>query len=191
METRTDRSPYGQGETHRIILEQLKPRLRRALRLAMSASRRMQEGKPIVKYVLMALDMVRLAILAYQIRNIVLYDLPEPTKENTLLANTHWLIDLRDRFFLFESNPNREKELRALWNLIIIIYDYDMYYRERFDVVLHWLVRLVMQGLWRSSDGRREPRQPWWRPDRELCPNCGQDKGSQRAFADCPVDMHS
>lgn len=189
METRTDRSIYGQGELHDIIVKRLKPKLREALRLTTLI--RSQAGPPGVRHVRWALNLVRLAVLGRQIRDIVLNELPEPTKENTLLANTHRLIDMRDRFFSFENNPGRERELRALWNLVIIIYDYDMYYRERADIVLRWLVALVLQGLWRPSDGRREPRQPWWGPGRELCPNCGQDKGSQRAFADCPIDMHA
>lgn len=117
---------------------------------------------------------------------LVLNVLPEPSKENTVLANSHTLIDLRDKFFTYENNPNRVKELRALWNLIILIYDYDLYYRERAD----WVLRQLFQGVWRSSDGRREPRRPWWRKDAEVCPICGQDKGGPRVFANCPMEMH-
>jgi len=188
---RLDRSIYSQGEIHDIVRYQLKPKITRLLRLTLTMHSELQGGIFAIKYVRLIWHLMQVIVLAHQIRNIVLYVLPEPIKESTTLANTHTLIDLREKFFFFENNPLREKELRALWNLVILIYDYDMYYRERADIVLLWLVQLVVQGLWRSSDGRREPRRPWWGKNIEICPKCGGDKGSQRVFADCPINMHS
>lgn len=147
---RSDRSIFGQGKVHEVMLRSVKPLLRVLLKL-------------------------------------ILQKLPEPNKQNTVLANSHTLIDLRDKFFSLDKCTPRVQELRALWNIFIAIYDYDMLYRERFD----WAFNQLKQVVWRSSDGRREPRKPWWGENVDVCPNCGQDKGSRRVFANCPIGMHS
>lgn len=83
---------------------------------------------------------------------------PEPTKDNTRWHNTDTLIELRDEFFKFENNPERERAFKAIWNFAIIIYDYDPYYQQRID----WLVERFKQKPWEEREPGY-PRPPEWR----------------------------
>ena len=89
-------------------------------------------------------------------------ELPLPTKENTRWRNTDVLIDLRDRFFEFENNGNREPVFRAVWDFLIILYDYDPYYQERIDAIFDWWLGYWQQGLWEPREPNR-PKPPVWR----------------------------
>jgi len=79
-------------------------------------------------------------------------------KENTRWNNTDVLIDIRDRFFQLENNPSREGAFRAIWNFIIIMYDFDPYYQQRID----WLMEQVKKAPWEPREPGR-PRPPQWR----------------------------
>ena len=93
--------------------------------------------------------------------------LPDPTKANTRWKNTDILIDLRDEFFRLENNPGREPAFRAIWNFIIILYDYDPYYQQRID----WLVEafLKVASQWEAREPI-VPRPPTWREFEHLYP---------------------
>ena len=97
---------------------------------------------------------------------LLLFDkMPEPTKENTHFENTHRIIERRDWFFshLIDESKGRViyKVMRALWNLVIIKYDYDSDYKffadvtkEEFDKI-PWEPRNKKIGLcphWRYFD---------------------------------------
>ena len=71
--------------------------------------------------------------------------LPEPTKENTLHPNTHILLDIKDKFFEYEDNPNRKALLEAGWKYFIAEYEHDPYYRYRFD----WLIEQIIESDWK------------------------------------------
>lgn len=58
--------------------------------------------------------------------------LDHPTKENTYRQNSHILIDMRDEFLARIDNPGREREFRAVWNFIILMYE-DPAYCEFID----------------------------------------------------------
>ena len=87
-------------------------------------------------------------------------NLPEPTKENTYYPNTKVIIELRDEFFSLENNPGRHKAFKAIWNFVIILYDYDRYYRHRIDWLIERIVRLVNLGLWQPRESQR-PLRHW------------------------------
>ncbi|GAF69451.1 unnamed protein product [marine sediment metagenome] len=63
----------------------------------------------------------------------------EPTKENTYRANTHLLIDRREAFIARMNNPSREKEFRAVWNILIIMYE-DPAYCDMINEEARWFI---------------------------------------------------
>jgi len=71
--------------------------------------------------------------------------LPEITKENTLHPNTHILIDLKDKFLEYETNPERKEMLKAGWKMFIAEYEHDPFYRYRFD----WLIEEIVNSDWK------------------------------------------
>lgn len=71
--------------------------------------------------------------------------LPEPTLENTYHPNSHKLIKIRDRFMEYEDNNFKIKLFKAAFNLLIIEYEHDEYYRDRFD----WIVEVLREIKWR------------------------------------------
>jgi len=85
--------------------------------------------------------------------------LPMPAHENIRLKNSHLLVDLRDEFFSHERNAGREKALLALFNAVIIVYEYDHYYRNRIDWLLKWLVEHY--GEWEPLKPNRPRREQW------------------------------
>ena len=60
--------------------------------------------------------------------------LPEPTIENTWHPNSHALIKVRDEFFSrCGLGTPRQQLIRSVFNLAIMIYDYDRPYRDLID----------------------------------------------------------
>ena len=92
--------------------------------------------------------------------NLFAEKVPEPTKDNTRWKNSDILVELRDKFFELDNLPNRDKALRAIWNFVIILYDYDPIYQQRMD----WLVEQFFKRYkdWEPREPRR-PRPPDWR----------------------------
>jgi len=89
--------------------------------------------------------------------------MPEPTHENVKWPLCHALIDIRDEFFQHEHNKIRGKVERAVFNIIIIKYQYDPYYHKRIDWILLKLMPLLnlnpdwlYQAKWLESD-------QWWK----------------------------
>lgn len=64
----------------------------------------------------------------------------EPTKENTYRQNSHVLIDRRDEFLAKLNNPGREKEFKAVWNILIIMYE-DPAYCDFIDEEARWFIQ--------------------------------------------------
>ena len=91
---------------------------------------------------------------------------PTPTKENTLLHNSHILIDVQEAFLkcIVEAtykNGAAQRELwTAIWKLLIIEYEHDPDYRYPFEVILKELVKRVNSGDWKPSP---QPRPPHWK----------------------------
>ena len=84
--------------------------------------------------------------------------LPEPTKENTRRANSHRLIDIRDHILSRDLEGADDKVIRGFFNLLIIVYDFDIFWRERIDRV----VRLLIASGWEETEGSENPRYMWW-----------------------------
>ena len=125
--------------------------------------------------------------LTRQLLRLINKVLPEPDKQNTIRPNSHVLIALMDYFFANENNPNREAEFQAIAKMIILMFDGDYYYWERMEHIIAELYKKIQSG---EYELRKEPPRATWWGHHELCSNCGQVKGSNRIFADCPVDMH-
>jgi hypothetical protein len=86
--------------------------------------------------------------------------LPEPTLDNTELANTHHLVRIRDEFFQYEDNPGRNASFRVIWKFFIWIYELDAYYRDRIDWVVEKLYAVYM--VWQPR-APFKPRITYWR----------------------------
>lgn len=74
--------------------------------------------------------------------------IPEPTKDNTQQRNTRILIDLMEFFFNHlnyygDKYGEKERALRAVWKLFIVIYDYDPPYRDAFNLILKKLLERI------------------------------------------------
>ena len=84
--------------------------------------------------------------------------LPEPTRDNTLYRNTHILMDIRDKFFKYERNSDREELFRFAWKILIAEYEHDRYYRYRLD----WIIEEINKRGW---EPRLEgwPEEHWWK----------------------------
>jgi len=67
--------------------------------------------------------------------------LPEPTKENTIYENTKTLIDIRDMFSVYYTNPSRKMVMLALWKWVIIMYDWGHEYSSLGDWVIEQIIR--------------------------------------------------
>ena len=81
---------------------------------------------------------------------------PEPTREQTLLPNTHRLLDIQDKFFECEQNPNRRALFQAVWRILIVEYEHDPYYRSRFD----WVIAEIGKSGWEPNPNGC-PRKGW------------------------------
>lgn len=91
----------------------------------------------------------RVKPLVFKILEMMAQHIPEPKIGNvTHNPNTRILIELRDEFFKHLDNPDREKVLRAIFNLVIIHYDFDAPYREWLD----WLCAEWEKKDWKPSN---------------------------------------
>jgi len=82
---------------------------------------------------------------------------PSPTKENTVKPNTHKLIDIRDKFFEYERNEQRRELFKAAFNILIVEYEHDGYYTDRFN----WIIEKIKELDW--GDRGRRPISAFWK----------------------------
>ena len=90
--------------------------------------------------------------------------LPEPTKENTNYPNTHVLIDAKDWYFShFYHEQDRAKMMRAIFNFLIILYQYDEPWRLKIDTVLEF----IKNSPWElpAYADKLKHLWTWWRED--------------------------
>lgn len=83
---------------------------------------------------------------------------PEPEKGNTMNLNTHRLIDIRDKFLKYEGHPARKELFEAIWQMFIVEYEHDIYYRYRID----WVLEEIAKSGWVSRP-KGEPEEKWWK----------------------------
>lgn len=79
---------------------------------------------------------------------------PEPTRENCINPNTQRLLDIRDKFFKCERNLGRDALFRAIWQMFIVEYEHDPYYRQRINRVKRWMD----ESDWDDSE---QPQECW------------------------------
>jgi len=89
--------------------------------------------------------------------------LPEPTIENTWHPNSHRLIKVRDEFFAgCGLGWPRQRFIRAGFNLLIMIYDYDRPYRD----IMDWAFQELRNLGWEprgSQDLIAADWSSWWK----------------------------
>ncbi len=84
---------------------------------------------------------------------------PEPTMDNTCIPNTAKLLNIRDKFFEYEDNPGRKALFEAIWQMFIVEYEHDGYYRYRID----WLLEEINKCGWEPRKIHNE--QCWKEPE--------------------------
>lgn len=84
---------------------------------------------------------------------------PEPIRENTRIQNTHILLEIKDKFFECEDNPCRKALFEALWKILIIEYEHDIYYRQRID----WMLEQIIESEW-DFKKKNYPEKCWKEP---------------------------
>ena len=89
--------------------------------------------------------------------------IPEPTLENTFHPNSHKFIKIRDRFLEYEANFFRTKLFVAMFNILIGIYEHDVYYRDRID----WLIEVIKEVKFSPRMINHPARQHWREHRRE------------------------
>lgn len=89
--------------------------------------------------------------------------LPELAEDSVNHPNTKTLIEVREEFFKRENNDSRNRLFRAIWKLLIIIYDYDPYYRDRMD----WVKKEIEKREWKGIYPNR-PRRKYWRKELDI-----------------------
>jgi hypothetical protein len=114
--------------------------------------RLISKGKTLWNLSTIALELLR---LYFSLKTV-----PKPTKDNTNWANTHYIISIRDEFMTHENNKGRRQILEMIFNLLIIKYDYDPYYRKRIDYVLDKLA--TPPANWVSKAYQLKSDQ-WWK----------------------------
>jgi len=83
----------------------------------------------------------------------------EPTHENVLHPNSHILLDIRDKFLEYETNPSRRELFCAVFR-VVIHKNEDPYYGRRLD----WLIEMIANSDWvtRPCD---YPNEYWNEPE--------------------------
>ncbi len=87
--------------------------------------------------------------------------LPKPTKDNAPHHNSQIFIRARDHLFSHLNMPSREKELRALINFFIAMYEYDKPYRE----MVNELKAEIDKETWLQSPPKWLRGHGYWREE--------------------------
>lgn len=78
---------------------------------------------------------------------------PPPMRDTVEHPNTFILLDIRDKFFEHEDNPDRDALFQAIWRIFIVEYEHDPYYRWRID----WVLDEIRKSDWQPKT--LEPRE--------------------------------
>lgn len=82
------------------------------------------------------------------------------TNTQVVNQNTHCLIEHKEKFISFESNPDRINLLEAAYDILIAENAHDYYYSDRFQVELEFIIQDILAGKWQPRlEGR--PDQYW------------------------------
>uniref|UniRef100_A0A6M3JQ22 Uncharacterized protein n=1 Tax=viral metagenome TaxID=1070528 RepID=A0A6M3JQ22_9ZZZZ len=87
--------------------------------------------------------------------------IPKLTKEVTSEPNTHRLLEIQDKFFECERNPNRNSLFRAVWKVVMWVYEHDGDYRHRIDWVIEQIVKMVNDGSWQPRTPNKPAKRHW------------------------------
>ena len=72
---------------------------------------------------------------------------PPPLRDTVEHPNSQLLLDIRDKFFEHEDNPDREVLFKAIWRIFIVEYEHDSYYRWRID----WVLDEIKKSDWQPK----------------------------------------
>jgi len=81
--------------------------------------------------------------------------MPEPTKEIVQDANSRILIDIRDDFLGHLKSERYKKMFRAIFNYVIIKYDFDKFYKG----CINWCFGEAMRRGWNLGYSRPHDNQ--------------------------------
>lgn len=103
--------------------------------------------------------------------------LAEPTKDNTSGIHSHQWIELRDWWLEHEVTKRNWKVVRGLFNIIIAVCDFDLFWRERRNKA----IEKIKETEWSILAEESEPRPLWWntttpRPHWHLGTKCEKGK---------------
>ena len=85
---------------------------------------------------------------------------PDPTYINVSHPNSRLLLAIRDKFISLEDNPQRIELFKAVFKIVICVYDHDPYYRTRADWIIEEIVEYVFRGHWKPRQ-INAPRNCW------------------------------
>jgi len=92
---------------------------------------------------------------------------PEPTIENCAHPNSIILINIRDEFLTHQARSGRGPLLLAAFNILICIYEHDIYYRQRFN----WFIKKIIEAGWFNIGSEPkwcwdwEEEEGWWKDE--------------------------
>jgi hypothetical protein len=102
-------------------------------------------------------------ILIKQALKLMLKRIPNPTHSRLELKNSKILLDTFNEI-LKHQRPHAlhisgNKELIAIRNFVVVLYETDLYYRER----INEFVKLLKKSDWETIKGEETPRKEWWK----------------------------
>ncbi len=78
--------------------------------------------------------------------------------------NAHCLIKHKEKFLRYECmNESGNALFEAAFNILITEVEHDIYYRDRFNVELEWIIEDILSGKWIPSE-EGYPHQYWKEP---------------------------
>lgn len=85
-------------------------------------------------------------------------------KARTIHPNTACLKDYKARFMAYENNPARVKLFEAAWDILIAEVEHDVYYSERLNVLVEWIIRDILNDQWLERVNGQPDRRYWKEP---------------------------
>ncbi len=93
--------------------------------------------------------------------------LPEPTPENLKFKNSLTIREWMNHLVARDLEQEDDKLFRGIFKFLIIVYDFDIFWRERFDR----FVKLVKGSDWILEEDKEEPRYQWWLEEKDAPKN--------------------
>ncbi len=78
---------------------------------------------------------------------------PKPSRDNLFNENSVLLLEIKEWFEAHDNNEIRTQMFLAAFDIAIVEYDHDIYYRRRADAAIKKIVELVNDGRWKFNNG--------------------------------------